>query len=93
MGNKNVRLSFSALDEVTSDESSGYLMREFKGNLISSLEKIEDQILENATADENLLVSSATSFVLLFLYLLSLGFIINSLSKAKQDIRQLKISK
>jgi len=81
------------LDEVTSDESSGYLMREFKGNLISSLEKIEDQILENATADENLLVSSATSFVLLFLYLLSLGFIINSLSKAKQDIRQLKISK
>ena len=82
-----------ALDEVTSDESSGYLMRDFKGNLINALEKIEDQILENSSTNENLLISSAASFALLFLYLLSLGFIINSVSNAKQDIKKLKISK
>jgi len=82
-----------ALDEVTSDESAGYLMRSFKGNLISALEKIEDQILENASMDGNLMASTASTYLILFLYLLSLGFIINSLSNAKQDIKKLKVSK
>ena len=93
MGNKNVRLTFSALDEVTSDEQSGYLMRDFKPNLISALEKMEDQILDNANMDGNLLVSNATSFLLLFLYLLVLGFVVSSLQNAKHDIKKLKISR
>ena len=93
MGQKNVRMQFEALDEVTSDEYNNYLTRDFKPNLISTLEKLEDQIMTNAEMGENLFVSSCTTFLILVMYLGSMSVMIGSLMKAKKDIKQLKITK
>ena len=42
---------------------------------------------------DNLIISNSTSFLILFLYLLSLVFIMSTLSSTRNDIKKLKFSK
>ena len=93
MQSKNYIFTITALDEVTSDESNGYLVKSFKANVIGALDKIEEQIMSNSDQAENLLISSCTMFMMMVCYLVTMGFVMNSLNKAKTDIRELKISK
>ena len=93
MGNKNVRMHFEALDEVTSDEYGNYLTKDFKPNLIKALDEIEDQIMMNADLADNLIITNCTTCLILLMYLASLGFMLQSLMKAKKDIKQMKITK
>ena len=68
-------------------------MKSFKANVIGALDKIEEQIMSNSDQAENLLISSCTMFMMMVCYLVTMGFVMNSLNKAKTDIRELKISK
>ena len=90
---KSYIFTIAALDEVTSDESNGYLVKSFKANVIGALDKIEEQIMSNSEQAENLLISSCTMFMMMVLYLVTMGLVISSLNKAKSEIRELKVSK